>query len=93
MGKLKQHYHEELEAIANAQPVENECYCGPEINNLEELCSPCQREIPDEIINRMANELDENTMSEREFWSKMNEIEEFYEEHYMQPYVTEKVAA
>lgn len=88
MSKVKEHYYQELEAMAEAESADNECYCAPDIRGLDDLCSPCGQEIPDEVFNRLASELDD-TMSEREFWSKMNEIEEFYEEHYMSPHVTE----
>lgn len=81
MGKMKEHYYVQLEALS-------ECSCSADIRAMDDLCSPCESQLPDEVINRMANELND-TQSEKEFWSKMNEIEEYYEEHYMSPHVTE----
>lgn len=85
MGKMKEHYYEQLEALAQSQG----CQCSADINGLDDLCPPCQNEIPDEVINRMANELNDE-MSEKEFWSKMNEIEEYFIDNYVDTHVASR---
>lgn len=80
MGKMKEHYYVQLEALS-------ECSCSADIRAMDDLCSPCESQLPDEVINRMANELDD-AQSEKEFWSKMNEIEEYYIDNYVDSHVT-----
>ena len=90
MGKMKEYYFDQLEAMADA-PIEGECYChaGP-INSIEELCPECRAEfeewmaedmLPNNVINMMATEL--NHLDGDEFYSKLNEIEEYYEDNYI----------
>lgn len=84
MGKMKEYYFD----LINVQPAE--CDCPAEITGLDQLCPPCENQIPDEVINRMANELDDESMSEKEFWSKLNEIEEYYIDNYVDTHVTSR---
>lgn len=85
MGKMKEYYFDQIEAMGNTE----ECACPANILALDDLCPPCESQIPDEVINRMANELNDS-MSEKEFWSKMNEIEEYYIDHYVDTHVTDR---
>lgn len=89
MGKIKEFYFQEIEAMAQDSADAECCSCSADIRGLDDLCEPCQNEIPDEVINRMASELDDS-LSEREFWSKLHEIEEYWIDNYVDTHVTER---
>jgi len=86
MGKIKQHYYE----ILSAQSADDECYCTGTITSIEEVCPSCKTEyeltqeqnLPEDVINIMANDL--NQLEGEEFWDKMNDIEEYFEDNYLE---------
>ena len=93
MGKVKELYYDLIEAMDNAPMADDECLCVGPINSLEEVCDPCKAEyeqivvtqdepLPDNVINMMAFQLEK--LDGQEFWDKLGEIEEYYEDNYLE---------
>ena len=93
MSKMKEHYQDQIEAMNNAPMADDECLCIGPINSLEEVCDPCKQEyeqivvaqdepLPDNVINMMADQL--QNLDGKEFWTKMDEIEEYWEDNYLE---------
>lgn len=76
MSKTKNHYHEELEALTNAQMAD---YEGEEKESKDNVLD--FKPLPEEAIQVLANDLKD--LEGDDFWTKMQEIEEYYETHYM----------
>lgn len=77
MSKTKRHYHEALEALADAQMAD---YEGEEKEESKDNVLEF-KPLPEEAIQVLANDL--KHLEGDDFWIKMQEIEEYYETHYM----------
>ena len=65
MGKVKEHYHQEIEEMYNAPMADDE--------------ETTEEQSHAEVFDIMANRL-EKIEDEEEFWAEMRKVEEFYYE-------------